>query len=184
LVDVRVTATVQSARFASSAQPEDSRGVVIRPAVEADVDVLRSIARESYRTTRFYFDPHFPRAKCGLFYEHWIAESCRGFADEVFVADIEGTPVGYITCHLPTGEEPARIGLVNVASQARRRGIGQALFRHALDWFAQQQVQQVTGVTQARNVAIQALKHHSGFVTRSFHLWYHKWYRLPEPESP
>jgi dTDP-4-amino-4,6-dideoxy-D-galactose acyltransferase len=184
LVDVRVTATVPATRLASSAQSEDLLGVVIRPAIETDVDALRGIARESFRTTRYYFDPHFPRTKCGLLYERWIAESCRGFADAVFVADMEGTPVGYITCHLPAGEESARIGLLNVASQARRRGIGRALMQHLLDWFAQQQVQQVTGVTQARNVAIQALHDRCGFVTRSMHLWYHKWYRFPEPGSP
>jgi ribosomal protein S18 acetylase RimI-like enzyme len=104
--------------------------------------------------------------------------------DEVLVADIDGTPVGYITCHLPTGERAARMGLINVASQARRRGIGRALIRHALDWFAQRQVAQMVGVTQARNVAVQAFTERCGFVTQSFELWYHKWYHPPDTSAP
>jgi dTDP-4-amino-4,6-dideoxy-D-galactose acyltransferase len=181
LVDCRVTAAIAAARLTPSDRAEDPLGVVIRPAISADVEVLRAIASDDYRTTRFYFDPHFPRAKCGLLYEHWIAASCNGFADHVLVAVINETPVGYITCHLPAGEEAARMGLINVASQARRRGIGQALIRHALDWFAQRQVEQMVGVTQARNVAIQAFNDRCGFVTRSFELWYHKWYLPPDP---
>lgn len=180
LVDGRVTAAVSSSRFAS----DDPVGVVIRPAISSDVSALRGIASEGYSTTRFYFDRHFPRARCGLLYERWIAESCHGFADQVFVADIDGMPVGYITCHLPTGEEEARMGLINVASHARRRGIGQALIRHALDWFAERQIPRMIGVTQARNVAIQAFNDRCGFVTQSFELWYHKWYLPPDPDSP
>jgi dTDP-4-amino-4,6-dideoxy-D-galactose acyltransferase len=184
LVDGRVTAAIAAAPLTPSDRAENPPGVVIRPAVSADVDALRSLASDAYRTTRFYFDPHFPRAKCGLLYEEWIDASCNGYADEVLVADIDGTPVGYITCHLPTGERAARMGLINVASQARRRGIGRALIRHALDWFAQRQVAQMVGVTQARNVAVQAFNDRCGFVTQSFELWYHKWYLPPDPSLP
>jgi ribosomal protein S18 acetylase RimI-like enzyme len=52
----------------------------------------------------------------------------------------------------------------------------------ALDWFAQQQVDTVTVVTQGRNIAAQALYQRRGFITQSQQLWYHKWFRRPEPE--
>jgi hypothetical protein len=127
LVDARVTAVITPARFAAAMPTVPPKGVVVRLAIESDVECLRAIAGRSYRTTRYSFDHHFPRGKCGQFYEHWIAASCRGYADAVIVATLGGTPVGYTTCTLPTGDEPARIGLIDVAPHARRRGIGPAL---------------------------------------------------------
>ncbi len=180
LVDCRVTATIETSRFAEAAPPHPP-GAIIRPCTSADVENLRQIASDSYRTSRFYFDQNFPRKKCGMLYEQWIAESCSGFADEVFVAEMAGTPVGYITCHLPTEDKEARIGLINVAREARRRGIGQSLIDQTLHWYACQQVAHVLGITQARNMAIQSFNDRLGFVTRSFQLWYHKWYRPPNP---
>jgi dTDP-4-amino-4,6-dideoxy-D-galactose acyltransferase len=182
LVDARVAAVITPARFAASADAAPSAEVVIRHAIESDVESLQAIAGKSYRTSRFYFDEHFPRDKCGQFYEHWIAASCRGYADVVLVAALGGTPVGYATCILPTGNAPARIGLIDVAPHAQRRGVGQALIGASLDWFAQRGVHHVTGVTQARNRAIQAFNNRLGFVTLSFQLWYHKWYRPPGEE--
>lgn len=183
LVDCRVTATVTPRQLDAPSRLASPSGVVFRPAIDADVAELRRIASCGYHTSRFYFDPNFPRAKCGLLYEHWIAQSCAGFADRVIVADVNGAPAGYVTCHLPGREEAARFGLLNVAPEARRRGIGLALMTNALDWYAQMGVPEVLGITQARNVAIQAFNDRCGFVTTSFHLWYHKWYRLPGQET-
>jgi dTDP-4-amino-4,6-dideoxy-D-galactose acyltransferase len=184
LVDARVTAAITPARFASAICAAPPAEIVVRPAIESDLDSLRAIAGKSFRTTRFYFDQHFPREKCGQFYEQWIVASCCGSADAVIVADLDGAPVGYTTCNLPTGDEPARIGLIDVAAHARRRGIGQALIGASLDWFAQRGVDHVIGVTQARNLAIQAFNDRLGFVAQSFQLWYHKWYRLPDQAAP
>lgn len=184
LADCRVTAAIATTLAGKPSPSDCSQGVVMRPFIDADMDALRCIASNGYRSSRFYFDRNFPRAKCSLLYERWIEESCRGLADQVLVAEMDGSPAGYISCHLPAGEAEGRFGLLNVAHQARRRGIGQGLIGHGLDWFARQQVEQVLGVTQARNIAIQAFNDRCGFVTRSFHLWYHKWYWLPDPETP
>jgi dTDP-4-amino-4,6-dideoxy-D-galactose acyltransferase len=184
LVDARVTAVISRARFAAAARNAPLPGVVTRPARETDVEHLAAIARKSYRTTRYYFDHNFARDKCARFYEHWIVASCQGYADIVLVAALDGTLIGYTTCTLPSDDEPARIGLIDVAPQARGQGIGRALIGASLDWFAERGVEQAIGVTQARNVAIQAFNDRCGFVTQSFQLWYHKWYHPPNPESP
>jgi dTDP-4-amino-4,6-dideoxy-D-galactose acyltransferase len=185
LVDARVTYHIASEAFASSAHRQGMLRVAIRPAEDADVEALRRIAGESFHDTRFYFDQRFPRAKCRELYERWVVESCRGFADQVLVADRGGAPVGYVTCHLPKGDESGgRIGLINVASEARRLGIGWELRRHALDWFAGQGVPRVAAATQARNIAMQVLNQRSGFVTQTFQLLYHKWYCLPGQAAP
>jgi dTDP-4-amino-4,6-dideoxy-D-galactose acyltransferase len=182
LVDARVTFAISST---SAIHGQESPGVTIRPVATADVHALRRMAGESFRETRFFFDQHFPRARCRQFYEDWIVESCRGYADRVFVAHEHESPVGYITCHVPRGdEETGRIGLLNVAADVQRRGIGRALRQSALEWFAEQSVPRVTATTQARNIAMLVLNQRCGFVTQSFQLWYHKWYHPPNPESP
>lgn len=184
LTDARVTFGRTPAQLASSAPPEGSQGPIIRPNIESDIEPLQRIAAVSHRDSRFYFDLHFPRHTCELLYERWIALSCAGYADHVLVADEDGAAVGYITCHRPAGGEQAgRIGLVGVASHARGHGVGTRLVLHALDWFARQQVETVTVVTQGRNISAQVLYQRCGFVTRSHELWYHKWYRLPELTS-
>ncbi len=73
-----------------------------------------------------------------------------------------------------------RIGLVGVATHNRGRGIGTQLVLRALDWFAGQDVETVTVVTQGRNIGAQSLYQRCGFIIQSHQLWYHKWYRLPD----
>lgn len=139
-----------------------------------DVPVLKSIARTSYNDSRFHFDQHFPRNKSDALYEIWIEKSCSGYADTVLVAEIEGQVAGYVSCKV-VDKDSGQIGLVGVAEQARGRGIGKSLIYASLDWFAGQNLQLATVVTQGRNISAQRLYQNCGFMTRSVQLWYHKW---------
>jgi ribosomal protein S18 acetylase RimI-like enzyme len=149
-------------------------GHSLRPYLPDDLPALKAIARVSYTDSRFYFDPHFPREKCDLLYERWIEKSCAGGAEQVIVAEGDQQAVGYITCHLKgdTGE----IGLLGVSETARGGGIGVALIRASLAWFAEQNVSTVQVVTQARNVGAQRAYQRAGFLTRSVQVWYHRWF--------
>jgi len=147
----------------------------VRFACTKDLDVLRIIARSGHRDTRFYFDEHFERAKCDLFYETWIENSFRGFAKAVLVAEEKGKPVGYVTCHLPAPQE-AQIGILGVADQWQGLGVGTKLVQHFLNWSVQQGARRATVVTQARNVRAQRLYQRNGFVTSLSQLWYHRWF--------
>lgn len=168
LVDVRVTLECRNLEHGAW-----SSGV--RPWRESDLPELRRIARAVHRDSRFYYDTNFPRERCDALYELWIEKSCRGYADAVFVAEDDGTPSGYITCHRePDGS--GRIGLVGVAASARGRGIGGELVRAALAYFASSGVSAVRVVTQGRNFAAQRLYQRSGFVTASMQIWYHRWF--------
>lgn len=185
LTDTRVTLGRPSERLAPGAPPPSSAGVTIRPSDTSDIEPLKRIAAVSHRDTRFYFDIHFPPITCQLLYERWIETSCAGYADRVLVADEGGLPIGYVTCHLPAGSDVAgRIGLLGVAPHARGQGIGRRLVMSALNWFGDTQVEAVTVVTQGRNIGAQVVYQRCGFVTLSQLLWYHKWYRLPERETP
>jgi dTDP-4-amino-4,6-dideoxy-D-galactose acyltransferase len=111
LVDVRVT--LERALAIAPPPPASARSWC-----ESDLVTLAAIAGGSHSDSRFYYDGGFPRERCDQLYRVWIERSCHGWADAVFVAELEGRPAGYISCHLETGDTGS-IGLTAVASQHR-----------------------------------------------------------------
>ena len=175
LVDIRMTLEhdLRGARRSSSH---------VRPCRETDMEMLKAIAAHSHRDSRFYHDTHFPRERCDELYATWIERSFRGYADAVLVAERDGRPAGYVTCHLnPAGV--GSIGLLGVAAEARGQGVGGELVEAALAHFREHGMTRATVVTQGRNVAAQRLYQRHGFLTRSVQFWYHKWFGLPEADS-
>jgi ribosomal protein S18 acetylase RimI-like enzyme len=140
-----------------------------------DVAVLRDIARTAHTQTRFFFDGRFPRERCETLYELWIEQSVHGHADHVVVPEIHGAAAGYVTCH--RDGHAGRIGLVGLHESARGRGVGVAMIRAALEWFASQHIGEVSVVTQGRNVAASRLYERCGFEMRSALATYHWWPR-------
>jgi dTDP-4-amino-4,6-dideoxy-D-galactose acyltransferase len=147
----------------------------VRFAREGDLKTLRAIARSSHHDSRFYFDTHFERAKCDLLYETWIENSFRGFAQAVLVADCDGEPAGYLTCHRDGSE--SKIGLVGVSGDHQGKGLGSLLVRSFLAWSQEQDTVRAKVVTQGRNVAAQRLYEKAGFLMASQQLWYHRWFQ-------
>lgn len=147
----------------------------LRPAVDADAPLLRALARENHRITRFYADPKFPDERCDDLYETWIARSLEGWADAVFVAELDGRPAGYVSCHaLEWGW--GSIGLIGVAPQAQGQGLGRALVEGAIVWARERGLERVTVVTQGRNVAALRTFEACGLRTDDVGLSFHKWY--------
>ena len=167
LVDVRVT--LESV----GAPSPPSTGPTVRAARPEDVETLKAIARDSHRDSRFYADGRFDRRRCDELYEVWIAKSCSGWADRVFVAEGDGRAVGYVTCHLRQDE--GQIGLVGVSAASRRQGIGRAMIDEARRWFAQQGRGRVSVVTQGRNASGLLMYQRAGMIVRSIQLAFHKW---------
>lgn len=166
LVDIRLTLE-NSMRAAAASSP------AVRPFQPMDAAPLRAIARVSHRDSRFYYDARFSSRRCDDFYETWIERSFDGWADAVLVAEWQGSPAGYISCHL--SPEAGSIGLFAVAREYRQKGLGHQLVAAALEYFRQKGLNRATVVTQGRNVASQRVYQHAGFVTRSVQLWYHLW---------
>ncbi|SNB46656.1 GNAT family N-acetyltransferase [Geobacter sp. DSM 9736] len=168
--DIRVTLEQHLSHLPQKLQEK----VAVRSAVEADIKPLAAIARINHRDTRFYYDKRFPTERCDDLYGTWIENSCRGYADAVLTAGEEGTPAGYITCHLREGKT-GQIGLLGVGAAFQGKGYGPALVRGALQWFAAQGMERVTVVTQGRNCNAQRLYQKCGFTTSLLQLWYHRW---------
>jgi dTDP-4-amino-4,6-dideoxy-D-galactose acyltransferase len=173
LVDVRMTFEydMTRSRFNTPDLP-----TIIRSFQPEDVDILQIIVRDSYRDTRFYFDVNFPTHMSDLMYETWFKRSCEGYAQAVFVSELVGLPVGYITCHIDEEQRIGKIGLIGVGRRAQGRGIGQTLVVSAVDWILSQGAQRVEVVTQGRNCVAQRLYQRCGFLTKDVQLWFHKWY--------
>ena len=156
-------------------------GFIIRESSLNDIPALRKIAEKSHVDSRYYFDQNYPREACEKFYSDWIEKSCRGFADKVFIAEMNGRIVGYITCNKkPNVNSPRGCGeiiLVGVGESAREKNIGTNLIYRALNWFHDEKIRKVTVVTQGRNYGAQRLYQKCGFKTILTQLWYHKWFK-------
>ena len=152
-----------------------SPGVVLREAIQEDLPRLLPIAASAHSDSRFFVDKKVPPNRARELFQSWLRRSVEGaLADVVFVAELDGRTVAYITGTLK--ERVGNVGLVGVGKSARGRGIGLAMVQKALEWFAYNEALEVTVVTQGRNVAAQRLYQRCGFVTQSTRLWFHRWF--------
>lgn len=178
LVDIRVELKLPTLATASPGEPVSP--APIRRAIQSDIEVLKRIASESHKDTRFYSDENFDPRKVDALYEEWIEKSCSGWADQVLVLELGDRAAGYISCHLDEGG--GRIGLFAVAANARGRGHAAALIRSGLEWFRRAGAVEVRVTTQGKNTAAQRTYQRSGFLTDSTALWYHWWPRRTTPK--
>jgi dTDP-4-amino-4,6-dideoxy-D-galactose acyltransferase len=148
----------------------------VREAREEDRGPLRAIARTSHRITRFYADPNFADSRCDDLYDTWITRSLDGWADGVLVVEAADRAAGYVSCHLGEGERLGSIGLIAVAEAARGEGLGLALTLGAVAWCRGRGMDEMSVVTQGRNVAALRTFEQAGFRVSSVAVWLHKWY--------
>lgn len=165
LVDVRI---VLEHRGVTPTMPAG-----IRPHHFEDIAALKAMARVNHRDSRFYYDGHFAAKDCDGLYALWIERSCAGYANVVLVAERDGQPTGYVTCHVTGGS--GQIGLLGVGEAWQGQRIGPALIEGALHWFGEHDINAVQVVTQGRNLRAQRAYQRGGFVTAEVQLWYHRW---------
>lgn len=146
----------------------------IRPAIENDVEAMAAIARNIHKGGRFHFDPRLHN-KADEFYGVWITNSFHGFADAIYICEVDNEVAGYVTCKR-NANGSGQIGLIGVKSDCQGLGIGRELVDTALGWFYNQECTGAFVVTQGRNLPAQVLYQKSGFVTHSVHYWYHRWH--------
>lgn len=165
-VDTRVTLERPGGPPAAERRPVD--GLEIRPAEARDEAALVGLARQAHTDTRFFFDPHFSSTRAAELYAAWVR---RGLAEDpfrVFLAERDGSPVGYVLVKT----DPLEIDLIAVEQAARGDGIGSALVAEAIGVSPNGTVRVVT---QARNVAALRLYESFGFRVVKTEAWYHRW---------
>lgn len=172
-VDTRLTFRAHVGRAAPT-----NFGGDVRDAVEEDLEALESLARVSFTTSRFYADPHFDDEDASELYAVWLRKTVLGeLPGRTFVAESEGDPVGFVTCNVePRGDSNlGTIGLIAVASEAQRLGIGAALMGAVGEHYRYSDVVRAEVVTQERNPAAQGLYERHGYKLVREERWFHRW---------
>jgi dTDP-4-amino-4,6-dideoxy-D-galactose acyltransferase len=160
---------------------ELERGVVGHQASKAglrrgsveDLACLSSIARESFRHTRFFADYGFPPDRSAELYVEWLRLGLEG--EDGWVALVSENAHGFVVCRVDRPSGIGSIALIGVASGATKKGLGSALMAGAGALFVGSSLQTATVVTQGNNVAAQRLYQAHGYRTSQTHLWLHRW---------
>lgn len=102
--------------------------------------------------------------------EH-IDDDCISNPEGVFVAERDGTILGYITTRVDRHNSRGRIPNMAVTEEARGLGLGRRLIHHALNYFRDNDLKVVTIETMASNAVGQHLYPACGFeeVARQVH---------------
>src|SRR5882762_4717016 len=132
-VDIRITFELSSVAADNPAPSQSS--AAIRPFQSTDLPTLRIMAGRLHQDTRFFSDPNFPRARSEELYRVWIERSCTNPRGKVFVAEAQGKPAAYIACSAAEAES-GQIELIAVEDALQGQGVGRALVKTALNWFA------------------------------------------------
>lgn len=149
--------------------------IPVRSVIPSDVEYLKGIAQSSYQSTRFYFDPHFPRPLVDQLYVVWTEQYCLTTPHQVLVAILGDKPAGYIT-YSSAANGAIQIDLIAVDASARGSGVGKALMDAAIRRFEAASVPKISVVTQGRNIAAQRLYYEFGFVPCRAEAWLHCWF--------
>jgi ribosomal protein S18 acetylase RimI-like enzyme len=145
----------------------------VRDATPTDMPSLERIARERFRSTRFFSDRHFPPDKAAELYVKWLQ---RGMSTTPVRRTLvsENGP-GFIICHFDREDDVGTIELIGVAEDVSSRGLGDALVRGASHEFAAAGLAISKVTTQGRNVPALRLYQRHGYLTTSVGLWLHRW---------
>jgi GNAT superfamily N-acetyltransferase len=118
-------------------QPVVSRapaGLRLRPATDADLPRLRTLARSAFRTDRYHVDPNFFDERADERFVHWIERGMQA-AEPVFVYEdqVKGNTLGFYHIR-ETAAEPKTIYLSLAAIDAayQRLGLGLLLYQAVL----------------------------------------------------
>ena len=155
---------------------------VIREANQRDWPAMQELAGTAFFTSniflsRFYVDSLLKKNTSKL-YKEWLSNSFKGEqADIVFVADIDGKAVGFITCRLLNRKLTEilnkKIGIIPlnaVSSKFRGQGIYTQLLKHSLNWFKKQGTDFVEIKTQIISLPVQwAWQKLEGKLVSSYH---------------
>jgi dTDP-4-amino-4,6-dideoxy-D-galactose acyltransferase len=145
----------------------------LRRGTVEDLAYLSSIARESFRHTRFFADYGFPPDRSAELYVEWLRLGLEG--RDGWEALVSENARGFVVCRVDRSSGIGSIVLIGVASDATKKGLGSALMAGAGAMFVRSSLQTATVVTQGSNVAAQRLYQAHGYRTSQTHLWLHRW---------
>jgi len=140
-------------------------GYAVTEVMGSDYGQLPTVARRSFRLSRFHLDPLFPDDIADAIKEKWVESYCQGRrGDALYAARFDGRDAGFLAA-LATGEGAGRravIDLVGVAPEFRGRGLGRGLVMAFVDGWKSRAAELRVG-TQAANIPSLRLYESCGF---------------------
>jgi len=159
--------------------PSDAGGLQVRPVRPGEEERVKAVAARSFGgyCGHYHADEQLDRAAVDEIYPSWAWRSCvsRDVADEVLVADLDGTILGFATLRLNSPEEGEGV-LFGVAPFAQGRGIYRSFMIHGMRWCQAKGVSRMVVSTQLTNVAVQKVWTRVGFEFSHAHYTFHKWF--------
>jgi len=170
LVDIRTTFTIPLP-IAPHILPATTS---IRLAVETDLPSMQEMTAGSYVHSRFFHDPHFPRAKCDEMYAIWVEKQFHQAEAAIWVTEDASGVLGFVTV-VELSPHCTSISLIGIAERARGQGLGKALVNHVLRESSRRGYQALEVVTQARNTGAMHLYQSCGLQMVLQQAWLHGW---------
>ena len=163
--------------------PPDTSNVLVRPVRRGEEeDMVQAVAADSFRGYfgHYHADSRLDRKKCDEAYTSWALLSCtrRDVADEVLVADLDGSIVGFATLRLNTPDEGEGV-LFAVAPSTQGEGIYRSFMIHGMRWCLSKGATRMVVSTQITNTAVQKVWTRLGFEPSHAHYTFHKWFDTP-----
>jgi len=159
--------------------PQDRGKFCVRPIHPGDEHMVKAVAAEAFKGYHghYHADRRLDYLKCDEAYTSWALRSClsRQVADEVLLADLDGSIGGFATLRLNSREEGEGV-LFGVAASARRRGVYRSLMIGGMEWCLSRKSTGMVVSTQITNIAVQKIWVRLGFEPGHYHYTFHKWF--------
>jgi GNAT superfamily N-acetyltransferase len=159
--------------------PPDTGQVPVRFVQPGEEHDVKAIASESFHGYfgHYHADERLDRVKCDAIYPDWAFRSCvdRDVADEVLVAELDGSIVGFATLRLNSPEEGEGV-LFGIAPAAQRRGIYRSFMVRGMEWCLSAGSTRMVVSTQINNIAVQKVWTRVGFEPSHAYYTFHKWF--------
>jgi GNAT superfamily N-acetyltransferase len=177
LMDTLVYFSFDLTKKAVLDDPADFLIRTVQPGDERGVRMVASAAFKDY-VGHYHADRRLDRGKCNEAYNSWAERSCtRGQgADEVLVAECDGSVAGFATLRLNSSEEAEGL-LFAVAPEYQGRGICRSFMIRSLQWCRAQGAKRMLISTQATNVPMQKVWCRTGFEPSHSFYTFHKWFK-------
>ncbi|HNY50366.1 MAG TPA: GNAT family N-acetyltransferase [Smithella sp.] len=158
--------------------PVLSKGL-IRPVHPGEAQMVKNLAIEAFRgyVGHYHADPRLDQKQCDEAYASWAYRSClqKDIADQVLVAEQDGSLKGFVVLKLHTPEE-GQLVLNAVHPEAQSSGVYFALVSAAMLWCFQQGAKRITTSTHLPNIAVQKVWARHGFWLTHADCTFHKWF--------
>jgi GNAT superfamily N-acetyltransferase len=162
--------------------PPIRAGFTYRPFEEKDEGLMMDLAQRGFEDhyDRYTLDKRLPQDRVKDIHRIWVRNSCRGYADQVFVALDGEKMIGFGTWKIDKGTHDAfdlrvaKYDLGAVLPEYRSQGIFKSMTATGLEWIAGK-VDVIEGPTNIRNYPTQRALTTMGWRLVGSRYNYHRW---------